>query len=270
MKPARLYSFSVHHSEVVENSHFPEMSGLEIYEVIRVTDGVPLFLEDHLERFFSSALQKGVGLPLTGEQISRRLKQLMDANGVYAGNIRFSFISGATGGFLASFIPHKYPDAEMVQIGVRCGLLPAERQDPNAKVVQAGLRAAADQLIAEKGFYEVLLVDRQGQVTEGSRSNVFFLNQDVFITPPVVAVLPGITRLKVLQLLQQLGERVEERPVSVVELAGMEAVFLTGTSPKVLPVRSVDGFTYATGHPRMSRLVAAYDKLVDSYIRERL
>ena len=88
-------------------------------------------------------------------------------------------------------------------------------------------------MIRESGVYEVLLVNRESKVTEGSRSNLFFIREGVVRTAPDSEVLPGITRQKVLELISEEGFRLDIRSLALEELPSAEAAFLTGTSPKV-------------------------------------
>ena len=58
------------------------------------------------------------------------------------------------------------------------------------------IRERPVRLISDNKLYEVLLVDRNGRITEGSRSNVFFVKGNKFYTGPSAMVLVGITRKK--------------------------------------------------------------------------
>lgn len=265
-----LYGYYVENDFLKEAACFEPAKGEEIYEVIRVTEGVPLFLEDHLDRFYRSARLCGMDAAPGPDSIREGLEKLMTANMMGEGNIRFSHTSYGNGLFRAFFIPHAYPGENMRKEGVSCGLLTAERQDPNAKVYRQELRTEADRLREEKGHYEVLLVDRRGCITEGSRSNVFFLRNGCFYTAPDPDVLPGITRKKVLEIIFQLNYIVITDSVRKEELPAMEGVFLTGTSPKVLPVHTVGSFRFRVGHPMVSRVADAYDELIRTYIGSRL
>jgi branched-chain amino acid aminotransferase len=264
-----LHHYFIQNGSVLETGVFRLNTGIEIYEVVRVINGIPLFLEDHLKRFFHSAWLCHLEIPLDDEEISSMLKNLITLNGVEEGNIRFSYCFRPAGNFQAYFIPHHYPDHSDIQKGVVCGILHAERHDPNAKIVQVNLREYANRLMAEKGWYETLLVNLSGQFTEGSRSNLFFLQKGVFITSPPEDVLPGITRNKVINLLMANGEKLVERNFLLNELDFADAAFLTGTSPKVLPVRRVGSVSFHTDLPEIRKLIADYDQLVRQYIKER-
>lgn len=262
-----LHRYFIQDNSVLEIKDFQLNAGIEIYEVIRILEGVPLFLEDHLKRFYHSAWLCHLEIPVEGHEIRAMLRKLVEINGIKEGNVRFSWCFGPGGFFQAYFIPCHYPDIQMVKKGVYCGLLQAERNDPNAKVVQVTLRDAADQMIRENGFYEVLLVNQRGAITEGSRSNVFFLKKGVFFTSPEEDILPGITRQKVLELISGLGMKVIYKTTLINELTQVESSFLTGTSPKVLPVRRIGDISLTVGQPELNELVMAYNEMIGDYIK---
>jgi branched-chain amino acid aminotransferase len=265
-----IHRYFIEDGNLLETSEYQPNNGIEIYEVIRVIRGVPLFTEDHLKRFFHSAWLCHLEIPLNGEMLSSMLEKLINVNQVKEGNIRFSYCFRPTGTFQAYFIPHFYPDEHMVKNGVVCRILHEERTDPNVKIIQSGIRDQANLMMAKSGRYEVLLVNQRGEFTEGSRSNLFFLKDGVFITAASEDILPGITRQKIMELIVARGKKVVERNVREIELPFAEGAFLTGTSPKVLPIRNIENQTFKTDHTEIRELMADYDLLIEQYIRNRL
>ena len=138
-----------------------------------------------------------------------------------------------------------------------------ERPDPNIKRWNELFRIRVNQFIRDETIYEALLVNEQGILTEGSRSNLFFINgENSLLTAPLELVLPGITRKYVLQICDELGITVIEQAVSLVELNAMSGCFITGTSPKVLPVHQLNEIKYNAGHPLIQKIGATFNKLV--------
>lgn len=265
-----IHRFFIEDGNLLETTQFQPITGIEIYEVIRVIRGIPLFTGDHLKRFYHSAWLCHLEIPVDEDTIRCYLKTLIRSNGVEEGNIRFSYCFRPAGKFQAYFIPHFYPGPEMMEKGVECELLSAERPDPNAKVVHANLRDKANQLISEKGVYEVLLLNTRGEFTEGSRSNLFFLKQGCVVTSPSEEVLPGITRQKVLQWLSDSGKPVEFRNLPLEELPGTEGAFLTGTSPKILPISMIGDVRFPVISPVIREIMEAYDRMIEADIQENM
>lgn len=237
-----------------------------IYEVLRVVNGVPLFLDEHLQRFYHSAEIAGKNIVFSEGDILSMLKDLIDKNDVEFGNILISCKTNLK----SFFIPHKYPLNNEYLQGVNCGILHAERENPNAKVFQTSVRQQANEQIAEHNFYEVLLVDNKGKITEGSRSNVFFVKDGRIITPKAKKVLLGITRQKTIQCAKELGFDVLEQNVELDKLEGFDAVFLTGTSPKLLPVKYVDKLQFNTANEVLRKLMLQFNAMIESYVNTKL
>jgi branched-chain amino acid aminotransferase len=258
-----LHSWYVHNDGLRPNIEFkpPRKTG-GVYEVIRVAEGVPLFLEEHLERFFNSARLAGTVIRFSVDEISGQLTQLIRRNEVAEGNILLL----CKRNLKAFFIQHKYPESRWYISGVPCGLLKAERNNPNAKVFQTNVRQMADDLMQSEGWYEVLLVDHSENITEGSRSNVFFVSGDKLLTPPGFEVLIGITRQRTIQLAKDAGIPVAEEDIALKDIPAMQAAFITGTSPKILPVSQVGTCSFDPMNPVVQALRIAYDQLIDNYI----
>ncbi|QIA08623.1 aminotransferase class IV [Draconibacterium halophilum] len=237
-----------------------------IYEVLRVVNGIPLFLDEHLQRFQHSAALAEKEISYSCTQIEAFLQQLILKNEVKEGNILISCKTNLK----AFFITHNYPSDEQYKRGICCGLLHAERMNPNAKVFQTEVRKQANRLIESKGFYEVLLVDHEQRVTEGSRSNVFFIKGDEIITPPGKHVLLGITRQKIIACTHRLNLKVKESEVHLDGLTDFDAAFITGTSPKILPIKEVDEHCFDAQNKVLRRVMNEYDKMFEKDIKKRL
>jgi branched-chain amino acid aminotransferase len=167
------------------------------------------------------------------------------------------------------FIPHFYPENSWYEDGVEVGFLEAERLNPEAKVEQISVRKMADVKIAATGFFELLLVDRNNCLTEGSRSNLFLIKNNMLFTAPLQAVLTGVTLNKVLSIAANLNVSVSFESIKYNELTDFDALLLTGTSPKVLPVSKAGHFRFDVQHPLLLRIIEAYDQLVDDDIANR-
>lgn len=237
-----------------------------IYEVLRVVNGVPLFLEDHIDRLYNSALLARKNIRFSEPQIKTFIKNLIDRNKVLNGNVLIS----CNINLKAFFVPHNYPTELMYREGVSCGILKAERENPNAKVFQTTVRQRADKMLAEDGFYEVLLVDHLDRITEGSRSNIFFVKGNELVTSPGNKVLLGITRQKTLQMARDLKITITEREVDLSQLQYFDVAFITGTSPKILPIQKIEGFSFNPQNEIVRQLMKRYDDLIEEYLDQML
>ncbi|WP_159517318.1 aminotransferase class IV [Sunxiuqinia indica] len=238
-----------------------------IYEVLRVIGSVCLFTESHYNRLKRSAQLTGVQLDVTFLQFEDNIAQLIQANNIREGNIKVLVQVGR--GKQAAFyylIPHNYPTTDDYKNGVKAGLMELERSMPKAKIVQQKLREETNRFIQKEKIYDAILVDSEGHVTEGSRTNIFFVKGDTFYTAPSEHILSGITRQKVLECLAELKYNRFEKPVSYLSISDYDAAFFTGTSPRVLPIYAIGSQKYNVNHDPMRKLIDAYNKLVESYL----
>lgn len=249
-----------------ENSApFEQLKGKPVYELIRVREGVPLFLEDHLRRFRSSALSTGAPLTDSDEVLTKRLYQLVTKNGVTNQNIKL--IWNKEIGLLAFFTKSVYPPASFYETGMKTTLLKLERQDPNLKIQREEYQRT---VLAERertGAYEVLLVDHHDYVTEGSRSNLFIVKGSKLYTSPAKTVLLGIVRSKVVAICQEQGFEIVEENIRVADLDSIEGAFISGTGNDVLPIASINQLSLkSTENTIIMTIMAEFDKLVKEYI----
>lgn len=105
------------------------------------------------------------------------------------------------------------------------------------------------------GFDEAILMNRQGKVSEASGMNLFILRHGQLITPGCEQdILEGITRDSILQLAQDMGITVVQRPIDKSELFVADEVFLSGTAAKITPVKQVENYPTPPDRPITEKL----------------
>jgi branched-chain amino acid aminotransferase len=246
---------------------------IQLYEVIRVIDGVPLFLENHLERLFMSAYLSGIENMPGYDDIEEQVYRLIEDKNKPIGNIKLNYTindSSSQPKIVIDFIEHYYPSDDKYKTGVKVGLLKAERPNPQAKLQHLGIRNKANLIMSKENVYEVLLVDHAGNITEGSRSNVFFVKNDQLYTSPDEKILNGITRRKILKLCMDNHIPVIKNDLPVINIGQYEGAFLTGSSPKVLPISAIGDHHYNPDLPIARRIIELFNVEIDQYIKEKL
>jgi len=244
--------------------------GNGVYEIVRIINQQPLFLEEHIERFFQSLKLAKIQSGLSSKQIRSRLKALIEINQLKNGNIRFQHLAHPQNGnlFFAWITPTFYPSENDFKTGVKLLSLIAERENPNAKRDNLPVREQANKLIQQNDIFEALLISKEGCVTEGSRSNIFFIEGEKIITPPISEVLPGVTRSKIIGVAKENGIVVDERPILFTELNDFDAVFISGTSIKILPVNKIDELSFAPTNPVVTKVQQMYEAASGRYFDE--
>ena len=242
------------------------MGGEVVYEVLKVEQGVPLFLEKHLARFNQSLSLAKIPVP-SEEMIRHSLQSLIETNKLRQGNIRFQIAlqQNNTIHWSCWVSPHLYPSLKQYDEGVHTGVFKSERQHPEIKRWNDRFKTDISSFLNKTGFHEALLMNSHGLITEGSRSNVFFIIKNQVITPEIRWVLPGVTRSVVIELINTLQLSFVEEPVTQAVLSQIDAAFITGTSPGILPIQSIDQKTLNTDHPITCSLQESYKQLCSTY-----
>lgn len=235
------------------------LSGTIVYEVIRIVSEKPLFLEDHLRRLKSSAEMR-LNFSINVAAVAKGIHSVIANNHLSNGNIEIQI--NQIRELLVKIIPHSYPSAAMYDQGICVDVLFAERSHPNAKEKNQALRDRANAIIQQEHLFEVLLVDRNGNITEGSRSNVFFVKGEQVYTSPTETVLQGITREKIVDICHQQQITIHEAPISHKQISSFEAAFLTGTSPAVLPIQKIGSQSFPTNNPIVQMIRSQYQILM--------
>ncbi|MHB1391882.1 MAG: aminotransferase class IV [Clostridia bacterium] len=244
-------------------------SSKTIYEVIRVLSGVPLFLERHLERLEASARLIGCTVGPIADRAESSIRELIKVNNSPEKNVKIIVynLENSIPDYMVYFIQSSYPTADEYRKGVRVILVNEERTNPNAKVVNSSFKDRVAAALSDAKAYEALLVNSENAVTEGSRSNVFFVNNGIVYTAPKGSVLIGITRVCVFELCKKLGIEIVEKPINASMLREMDGVFMTGTSPKLLPISTIDGMNFGSADNQVIKaLMKGYDEMLKDYI----
>ena len=109
------------------------------------------------------------------------------------------------------------------------------------------------------GYDEAILLTAEGTVADGSGESIFLVRDGVIYTPDLSAsILVGITRDTVIQIAQDLGHRVVEKPIIRTDLYLADEVFMVGTAAEVTPIREVDDQEIGPPGPVTREIQQAY------------
>lgn len=253
----------IYNGEVMPGDEFEALypkSEKLLYEVIRIINGKPLFLKEHLERLKNSIDFSGVKGNFLEKDIRQNILKLIKENSIEQGNIKLILDENNT---LIYSVKHSYPSEEMYSTGVKTILYFGERENPNAKVINKSFRQVIDEKLKETNSYEAILVNKDGYITEGSKSNIFMIRENYVFTAPIKAVLPGITREMIIKACESIGLVVIEKNIHYKDLIELDGLFISGTSPKVLPINEVQGEKFNSAHNQVIKgIMKEFDKII--------
>ena len=249
-----------------------------VYELTRALGGRLVKEEEHWARLARGMREMRIGGTdhLDRDRLREISERLLRENGFTNDAMVYAQVTRG-----AAVRAHVFPDdtpptvyvaaspftapAELRRNGVRAITVPDIRWSRcDLKTVNLLPNVVAKQRAKEAGAWEAVLV-RESAVTEGASTNVFgVLDGEIRTYPKCNYVLPGVTRDVVIGLARELGYEVNESPLFVEELPGLEELFLTGTTTEIQSIVELDGRPVGDGAPgpiARALLEALYDHI---------
>ena len=227
--------------------------GYGIFDFFKTLDHRPIYLDDHLDRFFASAAAMRLEVGKTRDQLRAMLEMLIKKNGIADSGIRIELTGGyspdgytlARPNLVIQQQPLGTPVTAELQPSIRLITHPHQRQLPGIKTIDYLMAIWLQPVIREKGADEVLY-HWNGVVAECPRSNFFIVTAEGVLVTPAREILKGITRMKILEV-AGARLRVEERDLRLEELRAAKEAFITSTTKHILPVTQIDGLPVGDG-----------------------
>ena len=204
------------------------------FEVVRVYDGLPFALSEHLVRMERSCGNLRLEMPdpeLVRDEAQALLAQRADA---FDGCLRIVLTRGGRRLLLTEPLPST-SGAESITLGA-VTYAPTRILDGVKSLSYAG-NMLASRIARERGFDEALLVTPHGRVLEAPTSSIFWVDQGgTLCTPPLDEhILASITRDRVVRLMD-----VEERPATLADIRDAAEAFIASTTREVQAVRQIE------------------------------
>lgn len=223
-----------------------------VYEVVRVYDGEIYELDGHVERFFRSATEIDLVINQSVSELKKNIEKVMQENDLTDGGIYFQVTRGVA--------PRKHHYDRSVKSHLLAYPLyfsrPLENQKEGVTAITVeDLRWLRCDIKSLNLLYNVMMKQkahdenafegifiREGIVTEGTSTNVFIVKDGVYKTHPVNnKILNGITRQRIIKLLKDNNQTVEEIEITQNELYDADEVFISSTTSEVMPICEIDG-----------------------------
>lgn len=237
------------------------------FEGIRAYHGKVFKLQQHVDRLYRSLKALWIEMPYGREQFVANVEKLVEMNEVTDGYIRVTVSRGVSLGLdpknikgqptvvistdkLSLYPPVMYEEGLMVvTVATRIG---------NPQVVEPRIKSLGKYLMNiqakieanQVGAGEGLMLTEDGHVAECTGDNIFYIRDGVVYTPPAyLGILEGVTRQTVMDLLTEMGIKVEEKVFTRFDLYTADEAFLTGTAAEVIPMVKLDDRVIGDGKP---------------------
>jgi branched-chain amino acid aminotransferase len=236
------------------------------YDVVGVWEGNFFRLDDHIRRFRASMRKLRFEPQERDEEIKAVLNRCVALSGLKNAYVAMDCLRGrpAPGmpyhpvharNYIATFaIPWIWVMSPEVQkrgghlIIAETLRIPADSVDPTAKNFHWADLTRGQFEALDRGADFALLLDGDGNVTEGPGFNVFFVIDDVVLTPEA-GVLEGITRKSVIEICRDLGIPAKVGKVPAAEARAADEIFLATTAGGVMPASRIDGRIMGNDRP---------------------
>jgi len=260
------------------------MLGDGVWEGMRVKDGKYAFLDRHLDRLFEGAKAIAMTLDLTGEALTERLYETLDANGMTDGvHVRLMVTRGirstpyqdprvvVTPPTVIIIPEYKEPDPAVYERGLKLFTVHVRRGDPAVQDQKINSHSKLNCILAsiqatQAGADEALMLDPHGFVATCNSTHFFIVRKGEVWTSSGRYCLGGITRALVLEIAREAGIPAIEKDFSLTDVYGADEAFVTGTFAGIVPVGEVDGRQLTCRGPMVERLQQLYAERFDREI----
>ncbi|GIW31947.1 MAG: aminotransferase class IV [Meiothermus ruber] len=251
--------------------------GYAVFEFFRILRGVPVFLEDHLERFERSARLLELTPPFGREKLEGLIRELIELNNLREAGIQMLLTGGYSPDAFTPGQPNLIiapmavtpPPAQLYQQGGKVILHQNLRELPEAKTTDYLVAVKLAKRVRAEGATEVIYHDGK-TVYEGGRSSLLIIQQGTLITAQA-GVLPGITRKHLLEVARPILP-IQERPITLAELYSADEVLLTGATRQVMPITQIEDRRVGDGQvgPYSQQLMKAFQEHLEAYLNHRM
>jgi branched-chain amino acid aminotransferase len=263
------------------------MLGDGVWEGLRVHKGRIAFLDRHLDRLFEGAKAIAMDVGLSREQLTARLYETLDANGMTEGvHVRLMVTRGVrstpyqdprvvvTPATVVIIAEYKEPDPAIYERGLRLFTVHVRRGDPAVQDQKINSHSKLNCILAsiqatQAGADEALMLDPHGFVATCNSTHFFIIRRGELWTSSGKYCLGGITRQLVLEIARENGMAAVEKDFSLTHVYGADEAFVTGTFAGIVPVREVDGRTLECRGPTVERLQQLYTERVERDVAEQ-
>lgn len=220
--------------------------GYGIFDYFKLVNGRPIFMEEHLDRFFNSAREMYLDVEPSREQLRKAVEELIYRNDMPASGIKLLLTGGySEDGYkmgkpnlLIIQYPLAFQEENVPGMGLKLATHNHQRQLPYIKTIDYLAAVRLHPFMKENGIDDILY-HNNGTITECPRANFFIVTNNEILTP-ANNILRGITRSKALKF-QIDGYRVVERDFTLDDIANAREAFVTSTTQYASPVAEIDG-----------------------------
>lgn len=251
----------------------------DVLKVVELADGpAALGLREHVARFMQSMQLMGMTSSAKLSELEQAVAETVAANpGADVVKLAGAWVEVPLRSLPVTTVPTVYVAALAPSTTVDPGgskstvklktatapKMPAAVLPPSLKVAASYTSGVRERLHAvAEGFDDVVFRTVSGDLAEGTTQSLFVISGGTVLLPPLDAVLDGITRRVVLDLVRHADIDLDVRPVYWDEVTAADELFLSSTNSQVLPVARLDDRELPAPGPVTSSLASAMEELL--------
>lgn len=258
---------------VISVNDLAVLRSFAVFDYLRTYNRKPFHLNAHIERLLNSARLIDLPVVWPKEKIAEAVLLTLEHNPqldeaairimLTGGESQDGTVPEGKGQLIVSVMPKPELPAAWYAEGVKVITVPFERFLPGAKSTNYLSAVKAQQQAKAAGAIEAVYVDRNGNLLEGTTTNIFGVRDGRVVTPGA-DLLPGVTRRVVLDLLA--GE-VEIAPLNYGELGGLEEAFISASNKEIVPVVAIDDTVIGGGQvgPKVKEIMRRFNEYTQAF-----
>lgn len=216
--------------------------GYGIFDFFRTRNNVPLYIDEHIHRFYYSAHKMRLTINLLPPELKEIIYQLIQRNNIPDSGIRISLTGGLSPDGYSIAAPNLFltqqPFRPTAQKSIKLILHDYQRELPDVKTINYIMGIWLQPFIKERSADDVLYF-KDGLIRECPRSNFFIVTKDNVVVTPASRILKGIIRKKVLEVAKSYFA-IEERDITIKDLQQAKEAFITSSTKQILPVVQIN------------------------------
>ncbi len=250
------------------------LRGYGVFDFFRLDGSVPMFIDEHIDRFYTSATKLRITPQITKTDLKNKIIKMLQHNKMANSGVRMvvtggespnGYDIGAPTLFVINEPIKSDPKANRAE-GIKLTMKEYLRNIPEAKTINYIMGIYELPNVQEKQALDTIYC-YEGKILELTRANFFIVNQQNQIITAKNNVLLGINRNKLLEACANDFE-IQERDLLVEELQTAREAFITGTNKRIIPVIAIDDLVIGSGKPgsQVEKIQRLYDAFIDEYI----
>lgn len=222
-----------------------KLKGVGVFETIRIENNSIFFFDDHIKRLKKGIEKLGINLEIYPNKIRKQLIELVCLNKMKIARARIAVWKDSkkeNSSIVIDFVDQQLE--EMQKNGISAVVYPVPRlkeRNSNLKSIDYQYFIDAFDFAKKTLAQEALIFNNSGYLTEGSRSNIFIVKNNVVFTPAIqCGGLSGIIRAKIVQLSKEMCMDCVFSKITKTQLKNADEVFITNSIIEILPIVKID------------------------------